>query len=140
MPKTITRQTVSTDPANFELVALKVGTETRKVTVQVVLPKTVEGCRMLLSDGQLVADVRRAFRIRYQEDTGARGIVRDAPANVKDDVLTKQVQDVTDGWDRHSAISRAQPKQLLLAEKPKDMTELLAILAASGINVTIAKQ
>lgn len=135
----ITRQTVTVDPLNFELVALKVGTDARKVTVQVVLPKTVEGCRMLLDDAQHVADVRRALRIRYQEETGARSKVRDASPKVSEEALTKEVQATMDAWDRHSAVSRAQPKTVSFKELPKTPEAMLEALKAAGINITITQ-
>lgn len=135
----ITRQTVTVDPLNFELVDLKVGTDNRKVTVKVVLPKTVEGCRMMLKDEQHVADVRRALRIRYQEETGARAKVREASPKVSEEALTGEVQNLMDGWDRHSAVSRAQPKTINVQEMPKTPEAMLELLKASGININITK-
>lgn len=137
--RNVTRQTVTVDPLNFELVDLKVGTDSRKVTVKVVLPKTVEGCRMLLEDAQHVADVRRALRIRYQEETGARAKVRDASPKVSEADLTKEIQATMDAWDRHSAVSRAQPKTVSFTELPKTPEAMLEALKAAGINITITK-
>lgn len=137
--RAITRQTVEVDPLNFELVDIKVGTDSRKVTCKVVLPKTVEGCQLMLSNEQHVADVRRAMRIRYQEETGARSKVRDASAKTSDEVLQADVQGTLDAWDRHSSVSRAQPKTIVLTEQPKTVEAMLALLKSSGININITK-